>query len=170
MGHVEDRIPALINSVSQPDNNPIALDQTAATLYTLYRQRIFQEYELINHRMMWMVLSQAFMLALWASMPVKLAQLHMAWPGELVAIGGIVVTIASFYSIRAARNEIERHVIKYQGLYMEERLDVRLPSVVGAQSAHRLGHMAPECMMSFVLVLWIGLLILPILNGASAAP
>lgn len=152
-----------------PDQRPVhpapdasgAADAHRLFLYQLYHGRVRQEYELINHRMMWMVLSEAFMLALWSSIPGRLLSsngVQKAWPMGLIAAGGLFLTVASCYSIAAAHREINRLSSRYDVLTAGSSTgyDGILPPLEGSTRAF--GHVAPWAILAFLALLWTALL------------
>ena len=143
-------------------------------IHRLYRERIVEEDNLINHRMMWMILSQAFVMAFWAALAQKLYDDHgypaLRYPMGIIAIIGGVFAIGSFYSIHAARREIQELRDKYRGMYQSSDTprnqlnpnlpiaDNRLPGLTGSKHNHRAGHIVPVCMPWLLFVVWIGLI------------
>lgn len=139
-------------------------DERRLMLYTVYRARVTHEYDLINHRMMWMVLTQAFMLALWTSIPLRLLHtnsVQIQWPRGLIATGGLILTFASFHSFRAAQREIARMCRDYARLTRPyASLEPIFPALEG--SARISGHVAAWAMMAFLALLWIALVVLSV--------
>jgi hypothetical protein len=87
------------------------------TMYRLHRDRVTQEDTLINHRMSWMLWSQAILLGLWGGLyfTVENPTKTDAAPSVLLkivevvlCIAGILTAIGSFCSVDAAVREIER--------------------------------------------------------------
>ena len=58
---------------SSPTPRTISVvDEDELQIHKLYRERIVQEDNIINHRMMWMVLTQAFLLATFGALAQKI--------------------------------------------------------------------------------------------------
>ena len=96
--------------------NPRHIDPDELKIHQLYRERIVHEDNLINYRMMWMVLSEAFMLATWGGIEQRMAGAHDGYwrfAVAVVSIVGVIISIGSFTSIEAAQNEINGLRYKY---------------------------------------------------------
>lgn len=87
------------------------IDEDELQIYKMYRDRVVQEDGLINHRMTWMVLSQAFLTAFWAGMALKYFDDHESaygyfQPLVFLCFVGFFLALSSKLSIRAAQDEI----------------------------------------------------------------
>jgi hypothetical protein len=105
---------------SQDDPPPPVIDPDELQIHRLYRERIVQEDNLINHRMMWTVLSQAFLLAIWGVLIQKIFQdhpVHFRFLAHIIAVIGFLFALGSKLAIRAAQDEIDELRQKYLCLY-----------------------------------------------------
>lgn len=152
-------------------SDPPLIDADELQIHRLYRERIVQEDNLINHRMMWLILSQAFMFALWAVLS-KEADFKSFDTSviryALAAIGFVFATLGGA-SIAAARGEINRLEKNYLRLYptseeqsktsgtsishSSRRTDI-LPGVIGSGFFHLFGHGVDYSMPAGLACLW----------------
>ncbi len=110
--------------MKQPTISPINEDELQ--IHKLYRERIIQEDNLINHRMMWMVLSQAFLLATFGAIAQKIFghdPENLFTQARIVCVLGMVFALASKLSIRAAQDEIDGLRTKYLDMYPPKEED-----------------------------------------------
>lgn len=158
--------------MSDPDADQVyrPFDKFELSVHTLYRERIVQEDNLINHRMVWMLLSQAFMIALWGAMAQKALGSGgiggLKWAMAIIAIVAGLFAIGSFSAIYAAQKEIKDLRTQYLKMFQphdtpaseiiksRKTADDRLPGLTGSKSWHFLGHVLPRCMPIFLLCLW----------------
>jgi hypothetical protein len=100
---------ALRNEI-MPGQTISFIDEDELQLYKLYRDRVVQEDNVINHRMTWMVLSQAFLTAFWAGMALKYFDTNPSrvyfQPMSFLCGIGFLLALSSKLSIRAAQDEI----------------------------------------------------------------
>jgi hypothetical protein len=78
-------------------------------VHKLYRERIVQEDNLIDNRMIWMIASQAFLFALWAGVLQSVLQRYpvlLAFGTIPIPIIGILFGAGSLFSIKAAQDQI----------------------------------------------------------------
>jgi hypothetical protein len=92
--------------VSSPVSVLCNLRKDELKFYELYRARVVQEDDIINHRMQWMILSQALLFAAWEVFVQKLSGQMFFWSSCGVAICGFLFAIGSSLSIKAAQDEI----------------------------------------------------------------
>jgi hypothetical protein len=85
-------------------------------IYRMFRQRIVEEDNLINHRMSWMLWSEAIVFAIWAvlAVPDRAARfnpeiVHVAL--FLIALGGLFIAIWSKQSVSAAQKETQQSLM-----------------------------------------------------------
>lgn len=130
------------------------IDPLEEKLHKLYRERIVQEDNLINHRMMWMMLSQAFIAAFWS-------QLHNGhFPSlllALIAVIGLGFSGASKLSIMAAQHEIKFLNEKFDELYPIK--NILQPSLLGTGEHHNWGHTAAKYTPIVMMLMWFIFLI-----------
>jgi hypothetical protein len=109
--------------MSNDDQELPLIDPVELQIHKLYRERIVHEDNLINHRMMWMVLSQAFMFALWGLLFQRFHQGDLLKfgvnRGYLYVIGGVGMLFAfgSKLAIGAAQKEIDELRSNYLSFY-----------------------------------------------------
>jgi hypothetical protein len=158
------------------------VDNDELFVHTLYRERIVQEDNLINHRMMWMVLSQAFMLALWGSILNQVFNDHLIFKWITLAavdVMGLIFSAGSFVSIRAAQLEIDELRDSYLKLYpwdfSAEKTPDRdsrktiLPRLTARKHFHRLGHAMPTGMPIMLIFMWVGLFVITVIQALKPA-
>jgi hypothetical protein len=107
-----------------------AIDEDELQIHKLYRERIVQEDTLINHRMTWMVLSQAFLLATFGAVAQKLfgpSPENLYTEAKIICVIGMVFALGSKLSIRAAQDEIDGLRTKYLDMYPPQEKDIGLP-------------------------------------------
>jgi hypothetical protein len=105
---------------SQSSTDDPLIDKDELQIHRLYRERIVQEDTLINHRMMWMVLSQAFMLAIWGVLVQHIFRDHpvnFRILAKIIAALGFLFALGSKLAIRAAQDEIDEIRARYLCLY-----------------------------------------------------
>jgi hypothetical protein len=158
---------------------PPLIDEDELNIYRLYRERIVQEDTLINHRMMWMILSQAFIVGLWgAAFKAGDSNPVFAALGYLLDILGAIFAVSSAATLAAARGEIDELRRNYLLLYpndpaLEEeskrlkkfipRASVRrdiLPGLTGSKHFHWQGHIVGKSMPWILVVVWLLLALL----------
>ena len=114
-----------------PDNpKPPLIDPDELQIHRLYREHIVQEDNLINHRMMWMVLSQAFMLAIWGVLAQHVFRdppVNFRLLVHIIAIIGFLFALGSKLAIRAAQDEIDELRNKYLSFYPTDTPSVPHP-------------------------------------------
>jgi len=93
---------------------PTLIDRDELEIHRLYRERIVQEDNIINHRMMWMIVSQAFLLATFVALSQKV---DLFAATRVVCVTGIVLAFGSKFAIRAAQDEIDELRAKYIQMY-----------------------------------------------------
>jgi hypothetical protein len=175
------------SSAGMPPPPPL-IDCTELLIHRVYRERIVQEDNLINHRMMWMVLSQAFMFALWGLLFQRFHQAELlkfgVIRGYLYVIAGVGMLFAwgSKFSISAAQREIKLLRSNYLAFYPDptaskwhwwrrassppdltkiiHRESIRRDILPGLTSKHFhfLGHLTPTFMPIGLIALWIVLI------------
>jgi len=152
------------------------IDEDELLVHTLYRERIVEEDNLINHRMMWLVLSQAFLLALWSAILNQLFNGHLSvkWITlGVIDIMGLVFSAGSYASIRAAQLEIGELRESFLKLYpfdfsAEEANHPQktlLPRLTARKHFHRVGHAVPTLMPIMLTFMWLGLFVITILQA-----
>jgi hypothetical protein len=96
------------------------IDEDELQIHKLYRERIVQEDGLINHRMTWMILSQAFLLATFGAIAQKIFGQHpekLFTEARIVCVAGVIFALGSKFAIRAAQDEIEGLRDRYLEMY-----------------------------------------------------
>lgn len=150
------------------------IDERELQIHKLYRERIVQEDNLINHRMMWMILSQAFLFALWGVAAKGADQkFDLSVFTYVIDVTGFFLAISSALSLAAARGEIDELRIKYlelypiikppeaaskwSGKYITPNSGERniLPGLTGSKHFHPLGHGVDVLMPIWLACLWI---------------
>lgn len=132
------------------------IDDDELQMHKLYRERIVQEDNLINHRMMWMVLSEAFLLVLWATVAQKQLGYQLSLLRAMMAfisIVGILISIGSWASISAAHGEIDELRSKYVDVFKNG--NNRLPGLTGSKHYHPIGHLVTKYFPAVLTVVWI---------------
>lgn len=163
----------MTDSKTNPADPPL-IDENELVIHRLYRERIVQEDNLINHRMMWMILSQAFMFALWAAI-MKAGDdqsPHFYLFGYVVDVTGALFAVGGWFSIAAARGEINELRRNYLQFYPNSnegeraskaankfiaRTSVRrdiLPGLTGSKHFHRMGHIVDWLMPLWLALMW----------------
>ncbi len=122
-------------------------------VYHVYRTRVVDEYNFINHRMTWFVLSEAM---LFSASFVVIANRSVL--NDLISIfvvlTGLFVAFFTARSVGAARTEVE-HLIKHYGShYAKIATDPRLPILTGSDGRHELGHYLPIYLPRIIFVVW----------------
>jgi len=152
------------------------IDDDELLVHTLYRERIVEEDNLINHRMMWLVLSQAFMLALWSAILNQLfnGHLSMKWATlGFIDFMGLVFSAGSYASIRAAQREVAELRDSFLKLYphdfsadtIDHPQTTLLPRLTARKHFHLIGHALPTLMPIMLTLMWLGLFIATILQA-----
>src|SRR6202035_173067 len=109
------------------------IDEDELQIHKLYRERIVQEDNLINHRMTWMIISQAFLLATFGAFAQKIfgpSPENLYTETRIVCVIGMIFALGSKLSIRAAQDEIDGLRVKYLDMYPPEEKDKGLPFIV----------------------------------------
>jgi hypothetical protein len=112
--------------VSSPVSVLCNLRKDELKFYELYRARVVQEDDIINHRMQWMILSQALLFAAWEVFVQKLSGQMFFWSSCGVAICGFLFAIGSSLSIKAAQDEISWLRANYIAMF-PSRTGLNLP-------------------------------------------
>jgi hypothetical protein len=123
-------------------------------IYALYRERISQEDNLINHRMSWLLWSQAIFFAFWVGLANgKFAAIGDAfgpkgilWADLVIAGIGMTFAGSSRLSIKAAQEEIEylKDICYGRHSDLKDAAERRqIPSLVGHKDRHKYGHVTP---------------------------
>jgi hypothetical protein len=146
-------------------------------IYAIYRERVFQEDQIVNHRMGWMLTSNILLFTFYAVLigkigsgptpPKDLSSSYVFAPIWVAGLGTIC-TAGSMFSINAALQEIEKLKSKYEEL--KKRLSITYPqiahaeahgeiphSIVGHDTHHAVGKIVPWLIPGSILMLWIGL-------------
>lgn len=156
-----------------PSPTPL-IDENELAIHRLYRERINQEDNLINHCMMWMILSQGFMFALWGVLS-HTEDFKYYDPSVLAYIldaTGLFFAICSGAAIAAARAEIaglQKTYLKFypadgvarSGANMFTKFLVQnsprssiLPGLVGEGYLHLIGHSVDYLLPAWLACLW----------------
>jgi len=154
------------------------IDDDELLIHSLYRERIVQEDNLINHRMMWLVLSQAFMLALWSAILNQLFNSHLSVKWIMLGIVdgmGIIFSAGSFASIRAAQREVDELRDSFLTLYPQDfsardpshPQKTLLPRLTARKHFHIVGHALPTLMPILLTLMWLGLLLITIVQAVQ---
>jgi hypothetical protein len=117
--------------------------------FELFRNRINMEDELTNHRMSWLIYTQALLVALWASVHDKVA----SWVSLSACVLGAVCCVLFFLGVWAAQHVIRKLKVQYDKYPQNEML----PDLVGGPTAHQLGKAAPYFVPSLFMLLWAAL-------------
>ena len=105
------------------------VDEDELQIHKLYRERIVQEDNIINHRMMWLVLTQAFLLGIFGALAQKIyaqSPENLFTAARVVCATGIVLAVGSKFAIRAAQDEIDELREKYLKMYPSNQGDIIL--------------------------------------------
>jgi len=139
-------------------------------IYSLYRERVSQEDNLVNHRMGWMLLSNAIFFGFFAALIAALSNdratgssfSRFSFVPTTIALFGIICTGGSIISIHAALDEIDYLHDIYRTMYPEigeaERMRL-MPSLVGHKNYHFFGTIVPRLMPWGIILLWVALII-----------
>jgi hypothetical protein len=156
-----------------PSNNGSAegFRELRLTVYRLYRERIVHENNVIDHRLSWMLWSEAIILTLWGSIAAGLLTNTKLdrWTTFLIiilqvvlGIFGLLIGCFSRLGIKAAQTEILRMKATYRGIdekYDRYERDPVIPELSAkeelAASAQRLVSIIPWSM----IVLWSALVL-----------
>lgn len=134
-------------------------------VYQLFRERVVQEDNLNNHRMTWLIYSEAIVLGLWGTVVSQDMLTKACNAGTFLRMYivlcvlcsvGIILAGVSWIAIQAAKSEISyiRDEI-YGKQYKFIADDNRIPRLVGSQGRHPLGHlMTWGCPLLFI-VMWV---------------
>jgi hypothetical protein len=160
-------------------SKPPLIDDDELKIHKLYRDRIVQEDNLINHRMMWMILSQAFIFGLWgASFKASTSDPIFATLGYVLDVFGCIFALWSHATLAAARGEIDELRKNYLEFYPNDaaseteskasgkfisRKSVRrdiLPGLTGSKHFHPTGHIVGRYMPRCLALVWLLLAVL----------
>jgi hypothetical protein len=148
-------------------------------IYTLYRERISQEDNLINHRMSWLLWSQAIFFAFWIGLAngtfekisLMVSSKAIAWALGIIAVIGGVLAESSRRAIGAAQAEIEYLVEvchrRHTDLEQAARLE-QIPSLVGHKRTHNVGHWVPKYSPFLFMVVWVVLIVFDLVQAFGA--
>lgn len=100
-------------------------------VYEMYRRRITEEDALINHRMMWMILTEAFLFSGF----VIASQNSVYYLALACGAAGLLVACISYLSIRAAQSEIYSIAWEFSVAHPEVARDPRFLNLTGSTSA-----------------------------------
>lgn len=146
----------------------VHLDPKALEIYSLYREKVVHEDTLVNWRTTWFVALQAFLFTALALSQGKFGELQLMANLALSCLG-VVISIASFVSIVAAKEAVNKTVRKWRSSYKDpigERYLERgvrdyidplgvLPAIKGAGSSSRIGLRGN--LFSFIIPPFIGI-------------
>ena len=95
------------------------LDDKSISIYKLYREKVVHEDTLINWRTTWFVTLQAFIFTAFSLSQDRLGELQ-DFVNLSFCILGILISIASFVSITAAKSAINKTVGKWRFRYSDQ--------------------------------------------------
>ena len=118
-------------------------------IYAAYRSKTVDEYNFINHRLSWMIWSEAMILAVWGVMVsldrVRLVPLILVHLTLLVlSVGGVVIALWTQRSVVAAKDEVDNLKSEYKMHYRQCYDDESIPKLTGSKRNHKHGHTVPD--------------------------
>jgi hypothetical protein len=157
-------------SILNPTSQELLPEEEARFLgiYGLYRERVSQEDNLINHRMSWMLWSQAILFAFWAStgngslsLLADAASKHeAAFLQLIIGVVGFFFAFGSRVSIKAAQDEIKYLAdicfAKYPDLKKAMDHNV-IPDLIGHKKGRLLSHIVPSGAPFLFMLMWVAL-------------
>jgi hypothetical protein len=140
-------------------------DPAPSALYEAAREQIRHEDGLVNHRVTWLLVSQAFLVSAFASGARLYATFPSEWPwitGGLLVVAalGSVFSLAAFYTIDFAFDQM-REVEEW---WKKQNLVAHFPRLHGGPGRRRV--FSTRNTPLFLIVAWI-VLVLMLLLGVS---
>ena len=166
---VEDRsIKLCTETTSANAREGVGLDE-----YRLFRSRIVEEDNLINHRMNWLLWTSAILMSFWGATVIatlrdhdisgEIVRIYLFCAGVIIALAGEALAISSRISISAARAEVERIRDEYYNYIRNRDISiVLLRSVTGEMRPHLSGHLSAKFIPWIFISIWFPLILISI--------
>jgi hypothetical protein len=125
--------------------------------YLLFRQQIVAEDNLVNHRMTWLLVLQAFLLAVLGGALSEGLRGHLSDVGAfkwLICFVGVAGSIAIGIGVIAAQNAIRDLKGRYQAAYGNSEIPKHLPPIVGDDISRVLGWV-PLVLPILCMMVWV---------------
>lgn len=131
-------------------------------VYELFRERVVEEDAIINHRMTWMFWSQAIILALWGALAsqrlneavCKSHDLQIQHALLALSVIGVAFSLISFFSVFAAKSEINNIKRAYRRRYPHIYSNDAIPKLTGESWRHFTGHLVDMFATGLLCALW----------------
>ncbi len=134
----------------------MALDADQVRTYEVFRKRIVDEDNLIHARVMWLIISESMLIALFGALiSISPSNFYYRGLGVVVDLAGILITALGFFAIRAAQFEIKYIVRFYKEKHSDVANDGLVPALTGQDANHKIGHLVPYSIPIIIAVVWV---------------